>query len=514
MTINEALKKAYEKITKTDRIAFLSALICGLLVHVPAMTVDIPNHDGLSSMYFSQNMITSGRWFLGVVCAPSSYFTVPWIIGLIGMLELAVTAVILVRILRCENPVSVFLISALLVSFPSLASSFAYVYTLDGYMAGLLLAVLSVYLAREDHFIIGGILLSFSLGVYQAYLPFAMLLCIWCVWETMMAGEKSAVKKCMQYVYMGITGAVLYYVILMILLKIQGKVLDTYQGIDSLEKSGLSERFSALPHIYKDFVSFTFSKGFMTGDACAASMLVFGISAAVAAVLLIAKNKLYKKIWFYWVFLLTAVLVPVCANVVLLITPGVKYHLIMRYQWVLFAMAGVVLCDRFVANEEDKKKLKYLLSWVASLSALVVVFSYAVSVNIGYTNLNRKYEKTYAYCVRLLDRIESTEGYYQGVPIAIMGVIGDDEFPPTDITTDVTSEMIGLGGDYLIYTADNYEAFMKNYLGATLTFVSPEEEERIYYSDEYIEMESFPGRTSVKMIDGVMCVKTEDAVRE
>ncbi len=513
MTINESLKKLYEKITGSDRIAFLSAFICGLLIHIPAMVKDVPNHDGLSSMYFSQNMITSGRWFLGVVCAPSSYFTVPWIIGLIGIFELAVAAMFLVKILDTENPVSIFIISALLVSFPSLASSFAYVYTLDGYMAGLLLSVLSVYMAKNDHFVTGGILLAFSLGVYQAYLPFAMLLCIFCVWDTMIKNEKGAVKKCMEYIYMGMIGAVLYYVILMVLLKIQGKVLDTYQGIDSLERTGLSDRFSALPGLYKDFVKFTFSKGFITGDACAAGVLVLGMAAAVSAVILIIKNKLYKKIWFYWLLLLSAVLVPVCANVVLLITPGVKYHLIMRYQWVLFIMAGIVLCGKAVEACEDKKNISVPISWLSVITAFVIIFSYAVSVNIGYTNLQRRYEKTYGYCVRLLDRIESAEGYYQGVPIAIIGVVGDDEYPPTDITTPVTSEMIGLTGDHLLYTADNYEVFMKNYLGATLTFASPEEVEKIYYSDEYIEMESFPGKTSVKMINGVLCVKTEDAKR-
>ena len=37
---------------------------------------------------------------------------------------------------------------------------------------------------------------------------------------------------------MGIAGGVLYYVILQILLKLQGKVLDTYQGINSMEQMG------------------------------------------------------------------------------------------------------------------------------------------------------------------------------------------------------------------------------------------------------------------------------------
>ena len=141
------------------------------------------------------------------------------------------------------------------------------------------------------------------------------------------------------------------------------------------------------------------------------------------------------------------------------------------------------------------------------------MIAYAVTDNIAYTTLQRKYEKTYAYAVRLLDRIEQTEGYYQGIPIAIMGVIGEDEYPPSEITAPITGDMIGYDRQYLIYTADNYEAFFKYYLGATLNFVSEEEESEIYYSDEYIAMESFPGETSVRYVDGVIWVKTENARR-
>ncbi|MBO7355735.1 MAG: glucosyltransferase domain-containing protein [Lachnospiraceae bacterium] len=541
--------KLDKKISKGDKTAFVSAFLIGLLVHMPAMLMDVPNHDGLASMHFSQNMITSGRWFLAAVCAASSFYTVPWIIGLIALFELGITSVLLRRIFDTESPVTITLISGLLVSFPSLASTFAYVFTLDGYMAGLLLAVLAVYAVKKGHFILGGISLAFSMGVYQAYLPFAMLLCICLVWDMMIRGEKGCIRKCLNCLYMGITGAVLYYVILMILLKIEGRVLDTYQGIDSLGDSGISHRLSAIPSMYADFVKFTFSKGFLAGKACAAAGLVLALVTLFSAAVLICKKKLYRKVWFYWVGLLTVILVPLSANIVLMITPNVNYHLIMRYQWVLFWIVAVVICDRCVINKNGKdtgddhdvsgdekveavsenapvsentpaggnasvSRKESIISWVCAVSAAVIFISYAVTDNIGYTNLQRKYEKTYAYALRLLDRIEQTDGYYQGVPIAIMGVIGDDEFPPSEITAPVTEEMIGLNGDYLIYTSGNYEAFIKYYMGATLNFVSEEEEARIYYSDEYIEMESFPGDTSVRMIDGVICVKTEDALRD
>jgi hypothetical protein len=514
MTVSKAIEKIKTGITAEDRTAFIAAFVSGLLIHIPAMLMDVPNHDGLDSMYFSQNMIISGRWFLSTVCAASSFYTVPWIIGLIGILELAIAAVLLVRIFETKDKISICLISGLLVAYPSLASTFAYVFTLDGYMAGILLSVLAVYLVKKDHFILGGISLAFSLGVYQAYLPFAMLLSVYGIWDIMAKGEKGSVKKCMNYLYMGITGAALYVIILKILLKIEGKSIGTYQGGDSAASISLSQRFSFLPSMYKDFVNFTFSKGFLVGYVCAAAALVLVICTVISAVVLIAKSGVYKKMWFYWVGLLTLVLVPLSANIIMLVMPDVTYHLIMRYQWVLFLIVCVAICDRCVGKEIVKKG-NGLLSFAFVIAAFVIFVSYAVADNIGYTNLQRKYEKTYAYAIRLLDRLESTEGYYQGIPIAMMGVISEDEYPSTDVTHPATSEMIGLGGeyDYLLYRADNFEAFFKYYMGATLNFVSEEEETQIYYSDEYIEMESFPGETSVKLVDGVIWVKTENARR-
>ena len=153
------------------------------------------------------------------------------------------------------------------------------------------------------------------------------------------------------------------------------------------------------------------------------------------------------------------------------------------------------------------------LEWAMTVAAVMLIFNYALTDNIAYSNLEKKYEKTYAYCVRLLDRIEQTEGYYQGIPIAMIGVVGDEQYPVTDITGTFTGNMIGMGGDSLLYTGANYQAFMKHYLGATLNFMEPEVMNDIYYSEEYMEMDSFPGKNSVRVVDGIMYVKTENKNR-
>lgn len=175
------MEQLAETLQKGMEAGFFSTFLLGLLIHMPIMLRDIPNHDGLASMYFDQNMITSGRWFLTVACGISSYYTLPWLIGLLAMLYLGIAAVLLVEFLEVRQGWAAVLVGGLLAVFPSLASTFAYVFTMDGYMLAVLLAVLAVLLTKKYRlgFLPGALCLACSLGIYQSYLPFAVLLCLY-----------------------------------------------------------------------------------------------------------------------------------------------------------------------------------------------------------------------------------------------------------------------------------------------------------------------------------------------
>lgn len=502
------------------RTAFISALIIGLLVHMPIMLSDIPNHDGLASMYFDQNMITSGRWFLTIACGFSSYYTLPWLIGVLAVFFLALTSVCLTQFLELHKTYEIVLVSGLLVTFPAAASSFAYVFTMDGYMLGLLLAVLAVLVTKTYRFgfLGGAVCLAFSLGTYQAYLPFAALLSIYGILMIAMEpiGEENhslrgKVKRGLNYLYMGALGALLYYIILQALLKIQGKVLGDYQGINGMAAPGSKGLLASLKGMYLDFAAFT-GKGnvlFNNRISFAALLLLMCLSLSILVGLCISRGW-WKSVWFWLLSAAALVGVPVAANLILVISPDVTYHLLMRYQWVLFPILLIAFISRYGCGKPQGDGGSALTSWILLAGAAVLVFNYAVTDNIAYANLQKRYEKTYAYCVRLLDRIEQTDGYYQGIPIAMIGVVSDEEYPLTDITGSVTGSMIGMNGDILLYTGENYEAFLRHYLGATLNILPADAMAEMYYSEEYRAMESFPGRNSIQIIDGIMYVKTEN----
>ncbi len=237
MPVEAFLMKIKQKISGRDKAVFAAAFAAGLAAHLRIFMSDIPNHDGLSGIHFDQNMITSGRWFLTVACHISTDYTLPWVIGLLSLLYLGLTAVFLCRFFQLRHTYSGVLIAALLAVYPSLSSNFAYIFTADGYMLALLLAVLAVYLVerKQKGFLIGGLLLGFSMGIYQAYLAFAMVLALYGVCRAwfFLRDVRSNLRLTARYIGMGAIGAVFYYVMLQILLKLQHTSLSGYQGIGS-----------------------------------------------------------------------------------------------------------------------------------------------------------------------------------------------------------------------------------------------------------------------------------------
>ena len=193
------------------------------------------------------------------------------------------------------------------------------------------------------------------------------------------------------------------------------------------------------------------------------------------------KKHLFTSVWLYLVVLFIGISIPIGTNIVMVIAPE-NYHLLMRYQWILFPIIMIAFADKYMDTSPWKE-------WGIIVAGIFIVFNFIVINQVGYSNLEKKYENTYAYCIRLLDRIEQTNGYYPGIPIAMIGVVSDQQFPTTDITHFVTRTMIGVSGDSLLYKGSDYQSFIQNYLGATLNILEPDVMETIYYDDIYLNME-------------------------
>ena len=128
---SEILTFYQEKIKKEWKIAFWSAFVIGLMVHIYKFTNLLPNHDSLYNFYSTQNMAASGRWFLSIACGFGSYFDLPWVNGILSLFFMGLTAAMVAEVFRMKNPVLIVLSSGLQVSFPAITATMSYEFTAD-----------------------------------------------------------------------------------------------------------------------------------------------------------------------------------------------------------------------------------------------------------------------------------------------------------------------------------------------------------------------------------------------
>ena len=531
----------FEKLKKPNIvIPFFTTIVVGLLTHFPVMANDFPNADAMTNFYFDQNMVTSGRWFLTVACGISSYFDLKWVNAVLSILYLAIAAVILVKILDVKEKLTMGIVSALLVVFPAVTATFAYMYTADGYYMGFALAILAVYLTKrykKNGWVFGGIALAFSMGIYQAYVAASILLCLFdIILECAKNHEiKDNLLLGLRYLVMGVLGGGSYYVILKICLVVQHKQMDTYQGLDHMGKISVSELPQQISAIYHDFVAFALKGNiFVQNTFSAVAVIILCFMAVCALITILVRSKAYRKWNLILLILVCVLLIPLGTNIVLLMSSDAYYHLLMRMQWALFPILAVVLAEHALSgmkmvppkaekeesenkekSSEEKDKIKVnvfplTMSILVLISSILMIWQFVLEDNIAYFNMRERYEKTYAYCLRLIDRMEQTEGYYTGMPVAMIGVVDEEKYPVTDITGTVTNHISGTTGDILVYKGEQYFYFMKNYMGFTFNVILDGDQiVEIAESKEYEEMDSFPAKDSVKIVNGIMYIKTE-----
>ena len=104
------------------KVCFFTAIIVGLLAHLYKITGWIPNWDSLVFRYDPQNMVALGRWFLPVASAPSSFYDLPWLTGLLAILFYALGAVCICKMFGIQKHITAALIGAAVISFPNVTS--------------------------------------------------------------------------------------------------------------------------------------------------------------------------------------------------------------------------------------------------------------------------------------------------------------------------------------------------------------------------------------------------------
>lgn len=127
------------------KTAVLATWIIGLFAHAYRFFNFLMTWDSLYNIYGAGDTYGLGRWFLPWAGLLSSTFDMPWVNGALSLFFISAAVVLLVELFEMKNGFLISLCAGVIVTFPTVMSTFAYMYTADCYMLAFLMAVAAVF---------------------------------------------------------------------------------------------------------------------------------------------------------------------------------------------------------------------------------------------------------------------------------------------------------------------------------------------------------------------------------
>ncbi|MCD7950927.1 MAG: glucosyltransferase domain-containing protein [Erysipelotrichaceae bacterium] len=528
-----------EKTKKEWKIAFLATVIIGFLVHTYMFTNSLLNHDALYNLYSDQNMVGSGRWFLSIACGLSSYFSLPWVIGVISILFISLTSVVVVDIFNVKNPIVITIISGLLVTFPAITETFFFEFTADGYMVAMFLAALSVRFSiinsKKKGVCFSIIFICLSCAIYQAYVSFALMLAISYFIVEVLENRHSLKtylcwirNQCIIY----IAGMIIYYIIWKICLSVQSYEAASYMGMDSLGisiHSILLAVYQSIRTIIFFFIEYNFIEHGLT--VYTTLNLIFLITLALIAIFAIMKSKLYQRKMDLLLCALATIITPFVICIWYFASSDVTYSAREEQSICLIFILAAVLAERWLTPK-----------WSSAVGIILaaIIINNSVTANVFYYYMNRCNQKTYATAIEISTRVHELD---DGTITSIVIIGGLDTWSDEDYLDSSVLGSLGVlkSVDENLLTSQNYVAlYLKNIIdfelayyvensdvemptrgkkgtepvsnGWTLDFplLSDEEKIALLETEEYQSMSCYPSSNSIVRIGDSIIIKLSE----
>lgn len=518
------IKDWYQKKTTAVKTAFFAAVIFGLMTHLYQFNNKLYNYDELANTPSGNGAsVEQGRWFLKwmgdiLVKYTGGVYSLPLLNGLLSLLLLAVSAALIAEMFQVTHWIPAAFIGGFTVVFPSVVCMFFYMFTSVFYAVGILFSVLAAYFVvrypRSIPAHIGAVLLlACSLGVYQAYFPNAVCLLVISVILLSAFREENRTWKnifftALRYVGVLAAGMVVYFFINMVVLKVNGVEMISYQGGASMGQITLRQFLSAVKRCYRDFIALGNDNVLVlnaTGILRVCYWLVMGLFAVSALLLLVfEKGDWLKKAIMAAGFLA----LPVAMFLVYIMAPDAQTYTLMGYAVVYLLIFFAVWTDYYSRKVHCKGELRVGFTWVAEMICFVMLATYIWYGNGCYMSLEYTKNHDMAYFQTMITQIKSVEGYEDNLSVAFVGDTIEDA---TNTQGSLMGPVFGIDGK----AESNVNSFSRihiiiEYLGFAPTICGYEETKILRESEEVKNMPSYPDDGSIQIIDNIIVVKFSD----
>ena len=353
-----SVKKFWDNLDIRYKITFFSAMIWGVVSHGMALFQKLSFHDDNVALFGVGATYNLGRWMLGLISKferilfGDSHYSLPVFNGFMALLLIAFSACLIVNMLEIKNEFSCALIGGLMVCFPAVTSIFGYLFTLHYYMLAMALGVLGVYCICKGNrwycTLLGIVLMTCSLGIYQAFLPLmlsVMLLYFIHAVVTDQSGVSGIFTWIVKWVGSTIGALVLYFGFNKLFLNLTSSELSSYRGISSMGGTRPLDYLIRIFSAYREFFhpSREGVYNMYPGNVRGVFYLILLTVMIMVVILLFRlwKTQKYKAIFCGLAFLIF----PLCSNFIFVMTEEKDIHSLMVYSHLMCFILFVWLIE-------------------------------------------------------------------------------------------------------------------------------------------------------------------------
>lgn len=520
LTPTELLDKFLTWFTKEKRQIFLITFIVGIIANILVLTTNIISTDAvvLGDVYIAGAWdLSIGRWLLKFTEMSRFGLAVSAVTGVFSLMIMSFISILLIDLFKIKSKISKYLISILLVVSPFFADTLLSVYCASDFTLAFLFSVLSVYFLyniknKWISLILSSLTLAFSLGLYQAYLGVTCGLCIMLPLIYVLKGEitpKEALIKLLKSLIMGIIGIVFYEIILQVLLTVNNVEMSTYGGANEIGINTILEIPNNIKNAYTSFYNYFMNDNLINNIIYRReyfNILIF-ILILIGIIKLYIKNKYKKSIILILQIILSIILLPVALSILELIAPNRPIYGLMTAPYILIYILVLALIDGL-----DTKLTSKLICYIGLLASLFIVHSYFIMNNATYITVNITKEKTEFAANRIINQIYDNEDYNIDTKVLFIGTATGPYFENKSTSHKLSSsnslyEPLMWSEDNL--TNNGWHNFIKYYLGINLNKASMDDYNKIINTKEFKEMETYPSKECIKLINDTIIVKIQ-----
>ncbi len=485
----ETVKRLWSKIPSNLKLSMTASYIFGLAAHMFVYTNVLFVNDNAAVSYEKQGLLKSfleslvgARWLQGILLELFGRIQMPWLIGLLTLFIYGFSAYFTCEYLGVRRSISIVLITGMMVTSPTTTASNTVLRGSWVLALALLSASMAVYLFQKGKhpYIWCFLLLQCCSGIYASYLSWAAgLFLIDRICNMIVHGERpfrEEMKSHFSMMFMIISAYGLNYALIALVnLSRHDVLIDRVQTASSRGFFGFLYKIGW--GVARTVAFFVYHDGRNSYFLHEPLLLLFFwagfiVSAAVGIMFLQRKAKERGKAMIFLIVFDICIL-PLAMDTIGMFADFV--HTLMSYAFLIPWILFVVIHDNTINTEllKNKNQKTGLYSLIIYGLSVVTVFSGIHLANVTYMKSYEISNSGMMLANRIVDRVESVEGYEPGVtPVYFVGDLRD-YYSKERKDYELVVNMYGIGSPFfdasIIYDVP-FIALIDQHLGITMKY--------------------------------------------